>query len=205
MSIQWIKELREKTGAGFMDCKNALIQCQNDFNKAVDFLREKGLAAALKKKDRVAAEGRVHSYIHGPGKIGVLVEINCETDFVAKTPEFQTFVNEIAMHITAANPSYLDKDCVPTEDLEKEKQIFRVQVKEMGKEGPVVDKIVEGKIKKFYEESCLLHQSYIKEPEKTVESLLKETISRLGENIVIRRFVRFQLGESVRTESRGAH
>lgn len=191
-----VKELREKTGAGFMDCKKALLETGNNIEKAMTYLREKGLAAAAKKAGRAAHEGRVLSYIHGEGKIGVLVEVNCETDFVARTDEFQNMVRDIAMHIAAAAPRYLDKDHVPNEDLEKEKAIFRVQAEESGKKGPVVEKIVEGKIGKFYEEHCLVNQKFVKNPDITIEGLLKNSIATLGENMAIRRFVRFQLGES---------
>jgi len=193
-----VKELREKTGAGFMDCKKALLETGNDIEKAMVYLREKGLAAAAKKAGRAANEGRIQSYIHGDGKIGVMVEINCETDFVARTDEFQNLSRDIAMHIAAASPRYLDKEEVPAEDLEKEKSIFRVQAEESGKKGPVVDKIVEGKIAKFYEENCLVHQKFVKDPNLSVEALLKNAIAKLGENMAIRRFVRFQLGESTK-------
>lgn len=192
-----VKELREKTGAGFMDCKKALAETGNDIEKAMTFLREKGLAAAAKKAGRAANEGRIQSYIHGEGKIGVLVEVNCETDFVARTDEFQNLVRDVAMHIAAAAPRYLDKNSVPEVDLEKEKGIFRVQAEESGKKGPVVEKIVEGKISKFYEENCLVHQKFVKNPDLTIESLLKNAIAKLGENMAIKRFVRFQLGETV--------
>jgi len=191
-----VKELREKTGAGFMDCKKALAETGNDIEKAMTFLREKGLAAAAKKAGRAANEGRIQSYIHGEGKIGVLVEVNCETDFVARTDEFQNLVRDVAMHIAAASPRYLDKNSVPEADLEKEKGIFRVQAEESGKKGPVVDKIVEGKISKFFEENCLVHQKFVKNPDLTIESLLKNAIAKLGENMAIKRFVRFQLGET---------
>jgi len=190
-----VKELREKTGAGFMDCKKALAETGNDIEKAMTFLREKGLAAAAKKAGRAANEGRIQSYIHGEGKIGVLVEVNCETDFVARTDEFQGLVRDIAMHIAAAAPRYLDKSSVSEADLDKERAIFRVQAEESGKKGPVVDKIVEGKIGKFYEENCLVHQKFVKNPDLTVEALLKNAIAKLGENMAIKRFVRFQLGE----------
>lgn len=193
-----VKELREKTGAGFMDCKKALLESGNDIDKAMTYLREKGLAAAAKKAGRAANEGRVQSYIHGDGKIGVLVEVNCETDFVARTDEFQNLVRDIAMHIAAASPRYLDKDGVPAEDLEKEKAIFRVQAEESGKKGPVVEKIVEGKIGKFYEENCLVNQKFVKDPDLSIEALLKNAIAKLGENMAIKRFVRFQLGESAK-------
>lgn len=191
-----VKELRDKTGAGFMDCKKALSESGNDLDKAVTYLREKGLAAAAKKAGRAANEGRVVSYIHGDGKIGVLVELNCETDFVARTDEFQELGRNLAMHVAAANPRYLNKEAVPAEDLEKAKSIFRVQAEESGKKGPVVEKIVEGKIGKFYEEVCFLHQKYVKNPDFTIEQLLKESIAKLGENMSIKRYARFQLGET---------
>jgi elongation factor Ts len=190
-----VKELREKTGAGFMECKRALEASNADLDKATTYLRERGLAAASKKAGRSANDGRVHSYIHGNGKLGVLVEVNCETDFVARTDDFVNFVNDVAMHIAAANPRYLDKDSVPAEDLEKEKGIFRVQAEQSGKKGPVVEKIVEGKIGKFYEENCLVNQKFVKDPDKSIEALVKEAIAKLGENITVKRFVRFQLGE----------
>lgn len=197
-----VKELREKTGAGFMDCKKALLESGNDIEKAMTYLREKGLAAAAKKAGRAAHEGRVMAYIHGEGKIGVLVEVNCETDFVARTDEFQTLVRDVAMHIAAAAPKYLDKDSVPASDVEKEKAIFKVQAEESGKKGPVVDKIVEGKVSKFYEENCLVHQKFVKDPNLTIEALLKNSIAKLGENMAIRRFTRFQLGEATSTPTK---
>lgn len=195
MSSDLVKELRERTGAGFMDCKRALTENSNDLEKAMEFLRQKGLAAASKKAGRAANEGRIQSYIHGNGKIGVLVEVNCETDFVAKTDEFSDFAANVAMHIAAASPRYLNKEAVPAEDIEKEKNIFRIQAQESGKPAPVIEKIVEGKVGKFFEETCLLHQKYVKDPDKTIEDLVKETIAKLGENIGIKRFTRFQLGE----------
>lgn len=194
-SAETVKELREKTGAGFMDCKRALEENGYDMDKAITFLREKGLAAAAKKAGRVANEGRVQSYIHGEGKIGVLVEVNCETDFVARTDEFQEFCRSIAMHIAAASPRYLNKESVPQEDQDREKSIFRVQAEESGKKGPVIDKIVEGKLGKFFEETCLVQQRYVKDPDKTIEAIVKEMIAKIGENISIKRFARFQLGE----------
>lgn len=193
-----IKELRERTGAGFLECKKALEQNENNIDKAIDFLREKGLAAASKKLGRVASDGRVHSYIHGGGKVGVLVEVNCETDFVAKTDEFGEFVNNIALHIAAVNPRYLKKEEVPEADVEKERAIFKTQAEESGKKGPVIEKIVEGKVAKFFEENCLLHQKYVKNPDITIENLIREMIAKMGENITLRRFVRFQLGEGVK-------
>jgi elongation factor Ts len=204
VSANDVKELRERTGAGFLECKKALTETNGDLEKAIDFLREKGLAAASKKAGRAANDGRVHAYIHGNAKVGVMVEVNCETDFVARTDDFQTFVNDVALHIAAANPRYLDKTSVPAEDVEKEKHIFRVQAEESGKKGPVIEKIVEGKVGKFYEESCLLHQKFVKDPDKTIEDLVKGMISKLGENISIRRFVRFQLGEGAKTSTESA-
>lgn len=193
-----VKELRERTGAGFMDCKKALSQNGNDLDKAITFLREKGLAAAAKKAGREANEGRFGSYVHGDGKIAVLVEINCETDFVARTDEFQAFAKDIAMHIAAANPKYLDKSVVTEADLEAERAILRKQAEEQGKKGPVVDKIVDGRINKYFEENCLLHQRYVKDPDMTIEDYLKASIAKLGENMQIRRFVRMQLGETAK-------
>lgn len=195
VSSELVRELREKTGAGMMDCKKALEGTSGDMEKAIIFLREKGLAAAAKKAGREANDGRVTAYIHGEGKIGVLVEINCETDFVARTDEFQEFTRSVAMHIAAANPRYLNKESVPQEDQDREKGIFRVQAEDSGKKGPVVDKIVEGKLNKFFEETCLIQQRFVKDPDKTIEQLVKEMIAKIGENITVRRFARFQLGE----------
>ncbi|MFM8315002.1 MAG: translation elongation factor Ts [Deltaproteobacteria bacterium] len=195
-----VKELREKTGAGFMDCKKALAQSGNDMEKAIVFLREKGLAAAAKKVGRAANEGRVSSYIHGEGKIGVLVEVNCETDFVARTDEFQDFVRNIAMHVAAANPRYLNKESVPAADIEAEKSIFIKQAEESGKKGPVLEKIAEGKINKFFEENCLVQQRYVKDPDQTIEELVKAQVAKMGENISIKRFARYQVGETAKSE-----
>ncbi len=192
-----VKELRERTGAGMMECKKALVETQNDIDKAIVYLREKGIAGASKKAGRSANDGRVHSYIHGTGKIGVLVEINCETDFVARTDDFVKFTNDVCMHIAAANPRYLNKEQVPNHDIEGERSILKAQAEAQGKKGPVVDKIVDGRISKFYEENCLLQQRFVKDPDKTIESLLKEMIAKLGENMSIRRFARFQLGEGL--------
>jgi len=192
-----VKELRERTGAGMMECKKALVEMKNDIEKAIVYLREKGIAGASKKAGRTANDGRVHSYIHGTGKIGVLVEINCETDFVARTDDFINFTNDVAMHIAAANPRYLTKDEVPQGDIEGEKNILRAQAEAQGKKGPVVDKIVDGRISKFYEENCLMQQRFVKDSDKTIEALLKEAIAKLGENMSIRRFARFQLGEGL--------
>ncbi len=191
-----VKDLRSKTGAGIMDCKRALEETEGNLEKAVDYLRGKGLAKAAKKSSRVTKEGLVASYIHGGGKIGVLVEVNCETDFVARTGEFQTLVKDIAMQIAAANPLYLSREKVPGEVVNKERQILRVQALESGKPEKVVDKIVEGRLEKFYSEVCLLEQPFIKDPDIAVKSLVDSAISRIGENISIKRFARFQLGET---------
>ena len=191
-----VKDLREKTGAGMMDCKKALAETGGDVQKAIDYLRQKGLAAAAKKADRVAADGAVGAYVHTGGKIGVLVEINCETDFVARTAEFQSLLKDIAMQVAAANPRYLRREEVPAAELDKEKAIYRQQALETGKPEKVVDKIVEGKIELFYSEACLLEQAFIKEPDKKVTDILNESIGRLGENIQIRRFSRYHLGEA---------
>jgi elongation factor Ts len=197
ISAQAVKELRERTGAGMMDCKNALIEANGDMERAIEILREKGLAAAAKKAGRVANEGLVEAYIHGGGRIGVLVEVNCETDFVANTEEFRNFVKEICMQIAAANPRYISREDVPQEVIEKEKEILRAQALNEGKPANVIDKIVEGRLEKFYKENCLLEQEYIRDPEKTVKDLLNEMIAKLGENIIIRRFARFERGEGL--------
>jgi elongation factor Ts len=191
-----VKELREKTGAGMMDCKKALAETGGDVQKAIDHLRQKGLAAAAKKADRVAADGAVGAYVHPGGKIGVLVEINCETDFVARTAEFQSLLKDIAMQVAAANPRYLRREEVPAAELDKEKEIYRQQALETGKPEKVVDKIVEGKLERFYAEACLLEQAFIKDPDKKVTDIVNESIGRLGENIQIRRFSRYHLGEA---------
>lgn len=192
-----VKELRERTAAGMLDCKKALEESNGDLNKAADILREKGLAAASKKAGRIATEGAVESYIHAGGKIGVLVEVNCETDFVGKTDKFRQFVRDVAMQVAAANPLYIRREEVPTEDLEKEKEILRAQALNEGKPEKIIEKMVEGRISKFYEENCLMEQSYIKDPDKTIDQLLNEMVSQIGENISIRRFVRFELGEGL--------
>ncbi|MEW5762679.1 MAG: translation elongation factor Ts [Bacillota bacterium] len=192
-----VKELRERTGAGMMDCKRALVECNNDIEKAIIYLREKGLAAAAKKAGRVAAEGVVDSYIHGGGRIGVLVEVNCETDFVAKTPEFRAFVRDIAMQIAAARPEWVRREDVPAAKVAQEREILRSQALNEGKPEKILDKIVEGRLEKFYKETCLLEQPFIKNPDVAVGDVLKETIARLGENIVVRRFARYELGEGL--------
>lgn len=192
-----VKELREKTGAGMLDCKKALEEVNGDLTKAIEFLREKGLAASANKAGRIATEGVVESYIHAGGRIGVLVEINCETDFVALTDQFKAFARDIAMHIAASNPRYVRREEVPQEDVEKEKEILKAQALNEGKPEKIVEKMVEGRISKFYEEFCLMEQSFIKDPDKTITTLLNEKISTIGENISIRRFVRYELGEGL--------
>jgi len=192
-----VKELRERTGAGMLDCKKALEEVGGDIDKAIAHLREKGLAAAANKAGRIATEGLVESYIHSNGRIGVLVEINCETDFVAKTDQFRDFVKDVAMHIAASNPKYVRREEVPTEELEKEKEILTQQALNEGKPAHIVEKMVEGRMSKYYEEYCLLEQSFIKDPDKTIATLVNEKISTIGENISIRRFARFELGEGL--------
>lgn len=195
VSASAVKELREKTGAGMMDCKKALAETGGDVPKAIDYLRQKGLAAAAKKADRVASDGAVGAYVHPGGKIGVLVEINCETDFVARTAEFQTLLKDIAMQVAAANPRFVRREEVPAPELDKEKEIYRQQALESGKPEKVVDKIIEGKVERFYSEACLLEQAFIKDPDKKVSDIVNESVGRLGENIQIRRFSRYHLGE----------
>lgn len=192
---QLIKELREKTGAGILDCQKALIETGNDIEKAIDYLRQKGLAAAANKAGRETNQGLVHAYIHMGGKIGVLIEVNCETDFVARNDEFKTFVNDLALQIAAAKPLYVKREDVPKEVIDKERSIYEAQAKEMGKPPAAWPKIVEGKLEKFYQESCLLEQAFIKDPAVTIKELLAQKIAKIGENINIRRFVRYQLGE----------
>jgi len=192
-----VKELRERTGAGIMDCKKALAETGGSLDKAVDYLRQKGLAAAAKRADRVAADGAVGAYVHPGGKIGVLVEINCETDFVARTAEFQALLKDIAMQVAAANPRFVRREDVSAEESEKEKAIYRQQALESGKPEKVVDKIVEGKMERFYSEVCLLEQPFIKEPERKVSDIVNDAAARLRENIQIRRFARYNLGEAM--------
>lgn len=195
ISASAVKELREKTGAGIMDCKKALAQSGGDLETAVDYLRRKGLATAAKTLGRVTTEGLVGAYIHAGGKIGVLVELNCETDFVARTAEFQALVKDLAMQIAAANPRYLRTEDVSPEELERERQIYRQQAIESGKPEKVAHKIVEGKMERFYSEVCLLEQAFIKDPDRKVGDLIQQTIARLGESVQVRRFVRYHLGE----------
>ena len=196
-----IKELRERTGAGIMDCKKALEKTQGNLEKAIDELRKKGLAKAKKRAGRTAKEGLVHAYIHAGGKIGVLVEVNCETDFVARTKAFQDFVKEIAMQIAAANPLVVNKEQLSSEIIEREKEIYRQQALSSGKPEKIIDRIVEGKLQKFFEEACLIEQPYIRDQSIKIKDLLNELVAKTGEKIVVRRFVRFQLGEKLPDET----
>ncbi len=191
-----VKQLREKSGAGIMDCKEALTECDGDMDKAVEYLRKKGLATAQKRAGRSTSEGVVQAYIHMGGKIGVLVEVNCETDFVAKTDDFQEFTKNIAMHIAATSPVGLSQEDVPQEIVDREMDIYRAQAKEMGKPDKIIDKIAEGKLSKFFKESCLMNQAYVRDPDLTITDYLNEVIAKTGERISIKRFVRFQIGES---------
>jgi len=192
-----VKKLRDMTGVGMMDCKKALVEAEGDLERASELLREKGLANAAKKAGRIAAEGIVESYIHMGGKIGVLLEINCETDFVAKTEEFKGFVRDIAMHIAASNPQYLSREEVPAETLEKEKEILAAQARNEGKPEKIIEKMVEGRVEKFYAENCLLEQSFVKDSDKTVKEVVTDKIQTTGENVSIRRFVRYEMGEGL--------
>lgn len=203
ITSQMVKDLREKTGAGMMDCKKALEATGGDFDRAVDFLREKGLAAAAKKAGRVAAEGVVDSYIHLGGRVGVLVEVNCETDFVAKTAEFREFVHDVALQIAALNPRWVRKDDVPADVVEHERQIFVARAREQmrGKPEKAIEAFIQGQLNKFYAEHCLLEQEFVKEKGKSVGQLLAEKVAKIGENIQIRRFVRFQVGEGLEKRS----
>ena len=194
---QLVKELRERTGAGMMDCKRALVDSEGDVEKAIELLRKRGMATAAKKAGRVAAEGVVSSYIHAGGRIGVLLEVNCETDFVARTDDFQNLVKDLGMHIAASDPRVVSRDEVTDAILERERAIYRDQAMESGKPENVLDRIVEGKIEKFYSESVLMEQAFIKNPEVTVQELVNEVIAKLGENIQVRRFARFKVGEGI--------
>jgi len=195
-SSQLVKELREKTGAGILDCQKALVENGNDIEKAVDYLRQKGLAAAAKKSGRETSQGLVHAYIHMGGKIGVLIEVNCETDFVARNEEFKSFVNDLCLQVAAAKPLYVKRDDIPKDLLDKERVIYEGQAKEMGKPPAAWPKIVEGKLEKFCQESCLMEQSFIKDPTVTIKDLLAQKIAKSGENMNGRRFTRYQLGEA---------
>lgn len=195
ISAEMVKQLRDRSGAGIMDCKEALTECDGDMEKAADYLRKKGLATAKKRAGRATSEGVVQSYIHMGGKIGVLVEVNCETDFVAKTDEFKEFARNIAMHIAAASPVGVLPEDVPADLIEREREIYRQQALEMGKPENMVDKIVEGKMNKFYKESCLMNQLYVRDTNMTISDVLNDMIAKTGEKITIRRFARFQIGE----------
>lgn len=196
-TIELIKELREKTGSGLMDCKKALAECNNDIDKSIEWLRKKGMATAEKKSSRTAAEGIVCSYIHGGGSVGVLLEVNIETDFAAKNEEFQEMCRNIAMQIAAMNPSWLRREDVPEEVIKREQDIVATQAKNEGKPEQIIEKIVAGRLEKFYGENCLMEQSYIKDEDKTIDLLVKEMVARIGENIQVRRFTRYELGEGI--------
>jgi elongation factor Ts len=192
-----VKELRERTGAGPIDCKKALTETAGDMEKAAEYLRKKGLAKAASKSSRVATEGAVASYIHAGGKIGVLVEVNCETDFVAKTDDFKNFVKDVAMQIAATNPPFVRREDVPADAVEKQKQVFADQAKSEGKPEKIIGNIVEGRVKKWFTEVCLLEMPFVKDPDKSIEQVRNETIAKIGENISVRRFVRYELGEGM--------
>ncbi len=196
ISASLVKELRERSGAAIMDCKKALQEAEGDLERAMDRLREKGLKASIKKASRTAREGMIGSYVHPGSKIGVLVEVNCETDFVARTRDFQDLVKNLSMHVAAANPFYLTRSDVPVEVIEKERELYQSQAMDTGKPEMVIEKIVDGKMEKFYSEICLMEQSYVREPELTIKDLIDSQIGKIGENIVLRRFCRFQLGEA---------
>jgi elongation factor Ts len=196
ITAELVKTLREKTGVGLMDCKDALRVCNGDMDKAVDHLREKGLAKAQKRVNRAASEGTIAVYIHGGGKIATMVEVNCETDFVAKTDQFLAFAKDVAMQVTAAMPTYVKREEVPEDVKTKEMEIYRNQARESGKPEKILDKIAEGKLEKFYQDTCLMEQTFIKNPDMTIKRLLDDLIAKMGENILIRRFNRYQLGET---------
>lgn len=200
VTAEMVKELRERTGAGMMDCKKALVATDGDIEKAIDELRTKGLASAAKKASRVASEGVVTSYIHAGNRIGVLVEVNCETDFVGKTPEFKQLAYDIAMQIAASNPEFISREDVPEQVIAHEREILRAQAMEEGKPEKVIDKMVEGRLDKFYKERCLLEQQFIKDPDKTVQQLIHENVAKIGENINVRRFARYELGQGIEKE-----
>lgn len=197
ITAQMVKDIRDRTGAPFIDCKKALEEVEGDYDKAIDILKIKGVAKASKKVGRETPEGTVSSYIHAGGKIGVMVEVNCETDFVARNEEFQAFAKEVAMQIAAANPRYISKEDIPEDELEREKEVMKAQVIESGKPEDIAEKIVEGKIEKFYEEVCLLNQTHIRDSKVKIDDILQALIAKIGENIQIRRFTRYQLGEPV--------
>lgn len=196
ITAKMVKDLREKTGLGMMDCKKALTETDGDLEKAVDYLRKKGALKAAKREGRATSEGRIGSYIHMTGKIGVLIEVNCESDFVAKTDEFGVLVKDLCMHIAASAPRWISSEDVPAEVLTKEKEIYMSQAKEAGKPEKMLDKIAEGKLNKFFTEVCLMEQGFVKDPDKKVSDMIKDVIAKLGENITVGRFVRFQLGQN---------
>jgi len=195
ISAAMVKQLREKTGAGIMDCKEALSESDGNVSKAIDFLRKKGLATAARRAGRTTVEGIIQSYIHMDGKLGVLVEVNCESDFVAKNEDFKEFAKNIAMHIAATNPVAIKPEDVPQEIIDKEKEIYRAQTLEMGKPENIADKIAEGKLQKFFKENCLLNQQYVRDLDITIADLINEIVAKIGENITIKRFVRYKIGE----------
>jgi elongation factor Ts len=197
ISAAQVKELRERTGVGMMDCKKALVECDGDINKAIKFLRERGIAAAARRAGRTTKEGVIFSYIHPGNRIGVLVEVNCETDFVARNEQFQQFAKDIAMHIAASSPRYIQREDVPVAEVEAEREVLTNQAQAAGRPEKVLQKIVDGRLDKFFEQICLLEQPFIKDPNLSIRDLLRETIARIGENIVIRRFARYQLGEEL--------
>jgi len=201
ISAKLVKDLREKTGAGMMDCKNALVEAKGDMEQADVVLRRKGLAKAQKKAERVAAEGMIGHYIHAGGKLGVLVEVNCETDFAARSEEFQVLVKDIAMHIAAQNPLFVKREDVPAEVLEKEKEIYKDQARASGKPANIIDKIAEGKLESYYEMACLFDQKFVKDPNITVKDLINNLVAKIGENIQVRRFARFKTGEGLEKRS----
>lgn len=201
ISVATISKLRDLTGAGMMDVKNALDEASGDEAKAIEILRKKGAAKAVKRASKVAAEGRVASYIHGEGRVGVLVEVNCETDFVSRGDKFGALVKDIAMHIAAVNPQYVSRDQMPTDMVEKEKNVYREQMAAEGKPADVMEKIIEGKLKKFYEDICLMEQKFIKDEDRTVGQVIEAAVGEIGEKIVVRRFARYELGEGIEKES----
>ena len=201
INAKQVKELREKTGAGMMDCRNALIESKGDMDEAIVILRKKGLASAQKKATRIAAEGMIGHYIHAGGKIGVLVEVNSETDFAARSADFQALVKDIAMHIAAQNPLYVRREDVPAEVIEKEKEIYKDQARSSGKPEPIIDKIAEGKLESYYEMACLYDQKFVKDPNITVKDLINSIVGKIGENIQVRRFARFKTGEGLEKRS----
>jgi elongation factor Ts len=201
VSLSLVKELREKTGAGLLDCQKALGETEGDVDRALRLLRERGLAKAAKKSSRAATDGSVGSYIHPGGKIGVLIEVNCETDFVAKTTEFQQLVRDLAMQVAAAAPRYVSRDEVPAAELDAEREIYRAQAKQSGKPDKVIERIIEGQVERFFKDVCLLEQPFVKQSDRTVEEIVKEAIVRFGVNVAVRRFARFQLGETVERRS----